>query len=98
MRVNQLEVRIQNEKIPISYGMIGQETNGAGGMFQAFCTIPILLDLVKDIQEICPDTWLIHFINLAGINTEAILRYTNFKRAIGLCNVPVNMVVGFAKH
>ena len=29
--------------------------------------------------------------------TEAILRHTNFKKTIGLCNVPVNMVAGFAK-
>ena len=97
MRIGRLPARIKDERIPISHGMIGQETNGAGGMFKAFRTIPVILDIVKDIQEICTDAWLINFTNPAGMVTEAILRYTDFKKAIGLCNVPVNMVSGFAK-
>lgn len=97
MRIGRLQARIMDERIPISHGMIGQETNGAGGMFKALRTIPVILDIVKDIQEICPDAWLINFTNPAGMVTEAILRYTDFKKTIGLCNVPVNMVSGFAK-
>ena len=97
MRIGRLPARIKDERIPISHGMIGQETNGAGGMFKAFRTIPVILDIVRDIEKICPDAWLINFTNPAGMVTEAILRYTNFKKTIGLCNVPVNMVRGFAK-
>ena len=97
MRIGRLPARIKDERIPISHGMIGQETNGAGGMFKAFRTIPVILDIVRDIEKICPDAWLINFTNPAGMVTEAILRYTNFKKTIGLCNVPVNMVSGFAK-
>ncbi len=97
MRIGRLPARVLDERIPLSHGMIGQETNGAGGMFKAFRTIPVILDIVKDIEELCPDAWLINFTNPAGMVTEAILRYTNFKKAIGLCNVPVNMVAGFAK-
>lgn len=96
MRVGRLQARILDERIPLQHGIIGQETNGAGGMFKAFRTIPVILDIVKDMQELCPDAWLINFTNPAGIITEAILRYTNFEKAIGLCNVPVNMVSGFA--
>lgn len=97
MRIGRLPARILDERIPLSHGMIGQETNDAGGMFKAFRTIPVILDIVKDIQELCPDAWMINFTNPAGMVTEAILRHTNFKKAIGLCNVPVNMVAGFAK-
>ena len=97
MRIGRLPARIKDERIPISHGMIGQETNGAGGMFKAFRTIPVILDIVRDIEKICPDAWLINFTNPAGMVTEAILRYTNFKKTIGLCNVPVNMVSCFAK-
>ena len=97
MRIGRLPARVLDERIPLSHGMIGQETNGAGGMFKAFRTIPVILDIVKDIQELCPDAWLINFTNPAGMVTEAILRHTDFKKAIGLCNVPVNMVAGFAK-
>lgn len=97
MRIGRLPARVLDERIPLSHGLIGQETNGAGGMFKAFRTIPVILDIVKDIEELCPNAWLINFTNPAGMVTEAILRHTNFKKAIGLCNVPVNMVAGFAK-
>lgn len=96
MRIGRLPARVEDERIPLSHGMIGQETNGAGGMFKAFRTIPVILDIVKDMEELCPDAWMINFTNPAGMVTEAVLRYTGFKKAIGLCNVPVNMVAGIA--
>lgn len=97
MRIGRLPARVLDERIPLSHGMIGQETNGAGGMFKAFRTIPVILDIVKDMEELCPNAWMINFTNPAGMVTEAVLRYTNFKKVIGLCNVPVNMVAGIAK-
>jgi 6-phospho-beta-glucosidase len=97
MRVGLLEARIKDERIPLSHGMIGQETNGAAGMFKAFRTIPVILDIVKDMEELCPEAWMINFTNPAGMITEAVLRYTDYKKVIGLCNVPVNMVNGFAR-
>lgn len=97
MRVGLLDARIKDERIPLSHGIIGQETNGAAGMFKALRTIPVILDIVKDMQELCPDAWMINFTNPAGMVTEAVIRYTDFKRVIGLCNVPVNMVNGFAR-
>ena len=97
IRVGLLDARIKDERITLSHGMIGQETNGAAGMFKAFRTIPVILDIVKDIKELCPEAWMINFTNPAGMITEAVLRYTDFKKVIGLCNVPVNMVNGFAR-
>ncbi|MDR1138391.1 MAG: 6-phospho-beta-glucosidase [Clostridiales bacterium] len=97
MRVGQIDARILDERIPNSLGIIGQETNGAGGAFKAWRTIPVILDIVKDIQELCPDAWLLNFTNPAGIVTESIHRYTNYKKAIGLCNLPIGMVSNFAK-
>ena len=40
-RVGLLNARIKDERIPFSYGMLGQETNGAGGMFKALRTIQL---------------------------------------------------------
>ena len=65
MRIGRLPARILDERIPLSHGMIGQETNGAGGMFKAFRTIPVILDIVKDMQELCPNAWMINFTNPA---------------------------------
>ncbi len=50
-RVGLLDARIKDERIPLSHGILGQETNGAGGIFKAFRTIPVILDIVKDMKE-----------------------------------------------
>ena len=96
IRVGRLPARILDERIPLSHGIMGQETNGAGGMFKAFRTIPVILGFVRDIQELCPDAWMVNFSNPSGMIEEAILTQTDFQRAIGLCNVPVNMHAGIA--
>ncbi|MEK3788112.1 6-phospho-beta-glucosidase [Paenibacillus sp. FSL K6-1230] len=88
-RVGQMEARIKDEMIPLKHGQIGQETNGAGGMFKAFRTIPVILQIVEDMKELCPNAWLINFTNPAGMVTEAVLRYGQWERVIGLCNVPI---------
>ena len=88
-RVGQLNARVKDERIPFSYGLLGQETNGAGGMFKAFRTIPVILDVVEDMERLCPNAWLINFANPSGMVTEAVLRYGKWDRVIGLCNVPV---------
>ncbi|MCH1939727.1 6-phospho-beta-glucosidase [Holdemania massiliensis] len=92
-RVGLLNARIKDERIPFSYGMLGQETNGAGGIFKAFRTIPVILDIVKDMKELCPDAWLINFTNPSGMITEAVMKYGKWKKVIGLCNVPVNAMM-----
>jgi 6-phospho-beta-glucosidase len=66
LRVGQLKAREKDERIPLSHGYLGQETNGAGGLFKGLRTIPVIFDIVKDVQEICPDAWIINFTNPAG--------------------------------
>ncbi|WP_055071865.1 6-phospho-beta-glucosidase [Clostridium massiliamazoniense] len=99
MRVGLLDARIKDERIPLSHGVIGQETNGAGGMFKALRTIPVILDIDKDMSELCPDAWLINFTNPAGMVTEALMRYGTRKNGkyIGLCNVPIGMEMAASK-
>ena len=92
IRVGGLDARVLDERIPLSHGIIGQETNGAGGMFKALRTIPVILDIVEDVKKYAKkDAWLINFTNPAGMVTEAVNRYSDFDRVVGLCNVPVNM-------
>lgn len=97
IRVGGLKAREKDERIPLSHGLIGQETNGAGGIFKAFRTIPVLLDLAKDVSEICPDAWIINFTNPAGIVTEALLKHGMHKKVIGVCNIPYNMTQSAAE-
>ncbi|MDU7904336.1 MAG: 6-phospho-beta-glucosidase, partial [Peptostreptococcaceae bacterium] len=97
LRVGLLDARIKDERIPLSHGIIGQETNGPGGFFKALRTVPVILDIIKDIEELCPNAWLINFTNPAGIITEMVFNHTNFKRFIGLCNVPIGVKAGVAE-
>ncbi|WP_091348783.1 6-phospho-beta-glucosidase [Anaerobranca gottschalkii] len=88
-RVGLLDARIKDERIPLSYGILGQETNGAGGIFKAFRTIPVILEIVEEMKELCPDAWLVNFTNPAGMVTEAVMKYGNYEKVVGLCNVPI---------
>ncbi|MBO0524602.1 6-phospho-beta-glucosidase [Clostridium botulinum] len=97
IRVGLLDARIKDEKIPLNHGIIGQETNGPGGMFKALRTIPVILDIDKDMSKLCPNAWMINFTNPAGMVTEALLRYGKNKKVIGLCNVPIGMEKAVAK-
>ena len=96
LRVGLLKARVKDERIPLSHGFLGQETNGAGGLFKALRTVPVILDIAKDMSELCPNAWLINFTNPAGIVTESLLRYGVHKKVIGVCNVPIGMEFSFA--
>ncbi|KQL52470.1 diacetylchitobiose-6-phosphate hydrolase [Heyndrickxia shackletonii] len=96
-RVGLLDARAKDERIPLKYGVLGQETNGPGGLFKGLRTIPVILDICREMEELCPDAWLINFTNPAGMVTEAVLRYSNIKKVVGLCNVPIGMEMGVAR-
>lgn len=97
IRVGGLEAREKDERIPLSYGLLGQETNGAGGLFKALRTIPVVLEIANDMARLCPDAWLINFTNPAGIVTEAITKHTTHQKVIGVCNIPYNMRTSISK-
>ncbi|MGO2266154.1 MAG: 6-phospho-beta-glucosidase [Vagococcus salmoninarum] len=88
-RVGLLDARIKDERVPLSHGVLGQETNGAGGMFKAFRTIPVILNIIADMKEVCPNAWLVNFTNPAGMVTEAAIKHGGWKKTAGLCNVPI---------
>jgi 6-phospho-beta-glucosidase len=97
MRVGLLDARRRDEHIPISYGVIGQETTGPGGMMKALRTVPVILDICKDIEELAPDAWMLNFTNPAGIVTEAVQKHSRVK-TVGLCNSPINFQKFLAKQ
>lgn len=92
-RVGLLNARIKDERIPLSHRMLGQETNGAGGMFKLLRTAPVIKEIVEDMKELCPDAWLINFTNPSGMITETVIRHCGWKKCVGLCNVPVNIML-----
>ncbi|WP_040979595.1 6-phospho-beta-glucosidase [Oceanobacillus jeddahense] len=91
IRVGGLNARAHDERIPLKHGLIGQETNGAGGIMKALRTIPVLMEVAKEMNELCPNAWMINFTNPAGMVTEALLNHSDHKKIIGVCNIPFNM-------
>lgn len=77
--------RIADERVAQDLGLLGQETTGAGGISYALRTIPRMLELARQMRELCPDAWLINFTNPAGMVTEALLPVLGPK-AIGICD------------
>jgi 6-phospho-beta-glucosidase len=87
IRVGGMDARINDEHIPLKYGVIGQETTGPGGMMKALRTIPPMLDIARDLVEICPEAWLINYTNPSGIVAEALGKHSQ-ARFVGLCSGP----------
>lgn len=85
IRVGGNEQRVIDEKIPLKYGLVGQETTGAGGMMKAFRTIPVMLDLAQRMEKLSPNGWIINYTNPTGLVTEAVTRYTKANIA-GFCS------------
>lgn len=96
IRVGKLPARVLDEKIPLKYGLLGQETNGIGGFFKGMRTIPEIMKIAHKMEELCPDAWLINFSNPSGMIAEAVLNNTKIKM-LGLCNVPINTIDSIKK-
>jgi 6-phospho-beta-glucosidase len=96
MRIGGLAARALDERIPLKHGVLGQETTGPGGFAKALRTVPVMLDIARDIARLAPRAWLINFTNPSGLITEAVLRHTG-ANVLGLCNVPINMQISVAE-
>ena len=88
IRAGRLEARIRDEKIPLEFGLVGQETTGIGGFVNALRTIPQIEVIAKAVARYAPEAWMINFSNPSGIVTEYLLNHTPLK-AVGLCNLPI---------
>ncbi len=61
------------------------DTLGIGGIMRGLRTIPVFLDVCRDMAELCPDATLLNYVNPMAINTWAINRATAIK-TVGLCH------------
>jgi alpha-galactosidase len=87
VRVGGLEAFAHDIEVPLKYGVdqcVG-DTLGPGGIFYALRTIPVLLDVAKDMREVCPNALLINYSNPMAMNCWA-LRRAGGVRVVGLCH------------
>jgi alpha-galactosidase len=74
-------------EIPKKYGLRQTiaDTLGIGGIMRGLRTIPVLLDMCRDMAEICPDVTFLQYVNPMAMNCWAIHRATKIK-TVGLCH------------
>jgi alpha-galactosidase len=74
-------------EVPKRFGLrqtIG-DTLGIGGIMRGLRTIPVLLDICRDMEDLCPDALLLQYVNPMAINCWAVERATSI-RTVGLCH------------
>jgi 6-phospho-beta-glucosidase len=98
IRVGHMPARVGDEYLGLRHGLIGQETTGVGGMAKAMRTIPVLLQLAKDMEELAPGAMLVNFTNPSGLVTEALQRYAPGVPSVGVCNAPIGMKMQIVKQ
>ena len=90
LRVGGQAARLVDETLPLRFGVIGQETTGAGGFAKALRTVPRVLEIAEQTaRRAAKDAWIIDFTNPVGIVTQALI--DDGHRALGLCNVAITL-------
>ena len=82
-----IEVISQDIDIPMKYGVdqcIG-DTLGPGGVFRALRTIPVMVDLARDIEDLCPEAIVLNYTNPMSMLCWAMYATTDI-RLVGLCH------------
>ena len=92
IRVGDEAGRVQDERIALRHGMLGQETTGPGGFAMALRSIPTILGYADLMAELCPDAWLLNFTNPAGLVAQAIAQARPALRVAGICDAPPSML------
>lgn len=89
IRVGLYALREQDEKIPLKYGVVGQETCGAGGIAYGMRTIGPVIEMIDYVEKYSPDAWILNYSNPAAIVAEACRVMRPNSRIINICDMPV---------
>lgn len=96
LRVGGSQARIEDEKLGLRHGIVGQETTGVGGFACALRTIPAILEIAHEMERSASDGYLVNFTNPSGIITEALVRHSSIC-SVGLCNIPICTIMDCVK-
>lgn len=66
--------------------MCSGDTIGPGGIFRAMRELPVIMDCAKDIEALCPDAWVINYINPSTVHGMALKRYAPNLKSFALCD------------
>ena len=91
------EMRVKDERIALSHGVLGQETTGAAGFSFAMRSVYVLKEYCELIKKYSkPDCKVFNFTNPAGVVSQT-LRDMGYDFTYGICDAPSGMLRSFAK-
>jgi alpha-galactosidase len=87
IRVGGLAANRLDLEIPAKYGIVQGvgDTIGPGGVFYGLRHVPVILDICRDMEELCPDAWLLNYTNPMALICWAVNDHSSVKN-IGLCH------------
>ena len=98
MRVGKGEMRSYDEKLPLKYGLVGQETCGPGGFSYGMRSLGAMREMVEKVRSYSKDTWILNYTNPAAIVAYGLDRmFPDDKRILNLCDQPFSLMKSFAK-
>ncbi|MCZ3509286.1 6-phospho-alpha-glucosidase [Lactobacillus gasseri] len=97
IRVGKYHMRSLDEKIPLRYGVNGQETTGPGGMAYGLRSIPAIIQIIDWMEEYSPNAWMINYSNTIAIVAEACRRLRPHSKVINICDMPIDIMTRMAQ-
>lgn len=91
IRVGKYKMREMDEKIPLKYGVVGQETCGPGGMSYGMRSIGGVLELIDYMEQYSPDAWMLNYSNPAAIVAEATRKLRPHAKILNICDMPISI-------
>jgi alpha-galactosidase len=88
IQVGGVKAYANDVEIPRAYGLdqaVG-DTLGPGGVFRGLRTIPVILDIYRDMIKLCPDALFLNYVNPMAINCMGLYRAIPDAKFIGLCH------------
>lgn len=89
IRVGKYAMRDKDEKIPLRYGVLGQETCGPGGIAYGLRSIGGVLEILDYMEKYSPNAWMLNYSNPAAIVAEATRRLRPDSKIINICDMPI---------
>ena len=91
IRVGKYEMREKDEKIPLKYGVVGQETCGPGGIAYGMRSIGGVLEILDYMEKYSPNAWMLNYSNPAAIVAEATRRLRPNSKILNICDMPIDL-------
>jgi len=82
------EARVIDERIPLSHGVIGQETQGPGGFFMALRSVHALKPILEDMKAVCPAARIFNYTNPVNVVSQAVTDHSDVP-IVSLCEGPI---------